>query len=281
LYVESVEEQSGRFQTTLKKPGQIQAKFNPNSIQGVNGIEEQVMGTELTTLSDVALVAAIASGDERALSEAFRRHATAVSGLARRILGDENRAEDVCQDVFVKLWQEPNRFDGTRGSLQTLLLTQAHGRSVDMIRSHTARVQREEKVSRDHNPFAPDVDAEMMSLIDVQRVAAAMSQITIAEREAIELAYFQGHTYRQVATLLDVPEGTIKTRIRSGLRRLHALLNGDESLASLVNATPATPSTRETPATSATSATRETTETTVKNTTPTTQAAEAEPGTPQ
>jgi RNA polymerase sigma-70 factor, ECF subfamily len=232
----------------------------------VSGIEEPVMGTELTTLSDVALVAAIASGDERALSEAFRRHATAVSGLARRILGDENRAEDVCQDVFVKLWREPNRFDGTRGSLQTLLLTQAHGRSVDMIRSHTARAQREEKVSRDHDPFAPDVDAEMMSLIDVQRVATAMMQITVPEREAIELAYFQGHTYRQVAALLDVPEGTIKTRIRSGLRRLHTLLKGDESPASPVNAPLAT---------------TETAGTTVKNSTPTTPAAEAEPGTPQ
>lgn len=187
------------------------------------------MATELTTMSDIALVALIGSGDERALSEAFRRHATAVSGLARRILGDENRAEDVCQDVFVKLWREPNRFDGTRGSLQTWLLTQAHGRAVDLIRSHTARAQREEKVSREHDPFAPDVDAEMMSLIDVQRVASAMSQISLAEREAIELAYFQGHTYREVAKMLDVPEGTIKTRIRSGLRRLHVLLNGDET----------------------------------------------------
>ncbi len=195
----------------------------------MSGIEEQVMATELTTMSDIALVALIGSGDERALSEAFRRHATAVSGLARRILGDENRAEDVCQDVFVKLWREPNRFDGTRGSLQTWLLTQAHGRAVDLIRSHTARAQREEKVSREHDPFAPDVDAEMMSLIDVQRVASAMSQISLAEREAIELAYFQGHTYREVAKMLDVPEGTIKTRIRSGLRRLHVLLNGDET----------------------------------------------------
>jgi RNA polymerase sigma-70 factor, ECF subfamily len=235
----------------------------PNPIQGVNGIEEQVMGTELTTLSDVALVAAIASGDERALSEAFRRHATAVSGLARRILGDENRAEDVCQDVFVKLWREPNRFDGTRGSLQTLLLTQAHGRSVDMIRSHTARAQREEKVSREHDPFAPDVDAEMMSLIDVQRVATAMSQISVPEREAIELAYFQGNTYRQVATLLDVPEGTIKTRIRSGLRRLHTLLNGDEA------ASPSASSVQPPASTNPTT------------TTPTTPADEAKPGTPQ
>lgn len=230
------------------------------------------MGSEITTLSDVALVAAIASGDERALSEAFRRHATAVSGLARRILGDENRAEDVCQDVFVKLWREPNRFDGTRGSLQTLLLTQAHGRAVDMIRSHTARAQREEKVSRGHDPFAPDVDAEMMSLIDVQRVASAMSQISLPEREAIELAYFQGHTYRQVATLLDVPEGTIKTRIRSGLRRLHTLLNGDDATPSPVNSPPQTTQTTQT---------KPTAQTTGKSSTPTTPAAEAKPGTPQ
>lgn len=239
------------------------------------------MGTELTTLSDVALVAAIASGDERALSEAFRRHATAVSGLARRILGDENRAEDVCQDVFVKLWREPNRFDGTRGSLQTLLLTQAHGRSVDMIRSHTARAQREEKVSRGHDPFAPDVDAEMMSLIDVQRVASAMSQISLPEREAIELAYFQGHTYRQVATLLDVPEGTIKTRIRSGLRRLHTLLNGDDATPPTVNSPAQTAQTTQTTQTNQITQTKPTAQTTGKSSTPTTPAAEAKPGTPQ
>ena len=76
----------------------IQSKSNPNPIQEVSGIEEQVMGTELTTLSDVALVAAIAAGNEQALSEAFWRHATSVSGLARRILADETQAEDVCQD---------------------------------------------------------------------------------------------------------------------------------------------------------------------------------------
>ena len=184
--------------------------------------------------------------------------------MARRILGDENRAEDVCQDVFVKLWREPNRFDGTRGTLQTLLLTQAHGRAVDMIRSHTARAQREEKVSREHDPFAPDVDAEMMSLIDVQRVATAMSKISLPEREAIELAYFQCHTYRQVAAMLSVPEGTIKTRIRSGLRRLHTLLNGDEAGSSPAASAPTTASTSA-PST----------------TTPTTPAAEAKPGTPQ
>jgi RNA polymerase sigma-70 factor, ECF subfamily len=240
----------------------------------VSGIEEQLMGTERTTLSDVALVAAIASGDELALSEAFRRHATAVSGLARRILGDENRAEDVCQDVFVKLWREPNRFDATRGTLQTLLLTQAHGRAVDMIRSHTARAMREEKVSREHDPFAPDVDAEMMSLIDVQRVASAMNQITQSEREAIELAYFQGHTYREVATVLGVPEGTIKTRIRSGLRRLHTLLNGDESPTSLPSASASNASSTSTLPTS-------TSDASIVSSEPIPPAFEAKPGTAQ
>jgi RNA polymerase sigma-70 factor, ECF subfamily len=249
----------------------------------MKGIEEQVMETELTTLSDVALVARIASGDELALSEAFRRHATAVSGLARRILGDENRAEEVCQDVFVKLWREPNRFDATRGSLQTLLLTQAHGRAVDMIRSHTARAQREEKVSREHDPFAPDVDAEMMSLIDVQRVATAMSQINPHEREAIELAYFQGHTYRQVATLLDVPEGTIKTRIRSGLRRLHTLLNGEESSVPAANATPPTSGSLNLvpPSASPMAAPPIQPKTDPPTASPSTPASEAKPGTPQ
>lgn len=195
----------------------------------------------LTTATDAVLVRAIAQGHEPALAEVFRRHAPAVSGLARRLLGEGALAEDVTQDIFVRLWREPDRFDPDRGKLRTLLMTQAHGRAVDIVRSHESRQRREERVGRDLYAPAADVDAELMALTQAEQVKKALDSIPPAERTAIELAYFGGHTYRQVAVILDLPEGTVKARIRTGLRRLHALLTsvGDDDEHSTVSNPPA------------------------------------------
>jgi RNA polymerase sigma-70 factor, ECF subfamily len=183
---------------------------------------------EYTEFEDAALVAAIAGGDESALGEVYRRYGPAVNGLARRILSDASLADDVTQDVFVLLWRNCDRFDPNRGRLRTMLLTQTHGKSVDLIRSRNARVLRETKVHETTPVADAAIDAELMSIIEVQQVREAVEQLPSDERIPLELAYFGGNTYRSVATLLGLPEGTVKTRIRTGLRRLHALLNEHE-----------------------------------------------------
>ena len=181
----------------------------------------------LTAATDEALMAAIGQGHEPALAEVFRRHSGAVAGLARRLLGDGALAEDVTQDIFLRLWREPTRFDATRGKLRTLLLTQAHGRAVDIVRTHNARQRREERVGLEPQSPQSDVDSALMALTQAEQVKQALQGIPPDERVPIELAYYGGHTYRQVAVILDLPEGTVKTRIRAGLRRLHGIMNDD------------------------------------------------------
>lgn len=176
--------------------------------------------------SDAALVVSVGRWSEDALAELFRRHGGAVLSLARRVLaGDRAGAEEVTQEVFLKLWQQPERFDSQRGSLRSYLLTQAHTRAVDRLRSESARRRREtaDATSRAQEPV-DDLERQVADLAIAEHVRSAMEQLPDAERQAIVLAYFGGHTYREVAELLDQPEGTVKSRIRTGLRRLKEAL---------------------------------------------------------
>jgi RNA polymerase sigma-70 factor (ECF subfamily) len=173
---------------------------------------------------DAALAAAIVARDDGALAEAYRRHGPSCFGLARRVLVDRTLAEEVVQEIFVRLWKDPGRFDPERGSLRSFLVAQAHGRSVDLLRAETARRRREERDARRSAEPAVDLEREIISLNEGETVRDALAALPDAERVAIELAYFGGHTYREVAALLEQPEGTVKSRIRSGLLRLRAAL---------------------------------------------------------
>ncbi len=175
-------------------------------------------------VSDAQLVTSIARYSEVALAEAYRRHGGAVYGLAKRVLNNPTEAEDVTQEVFLRLWNEPDRFDADRGSLRSFLLAQAHGRAVDAVRSSSSRRLREARDAMRTAEGAYDLQHEVWDLAVADQVAAAMGELSGEERRAIELAYFDGHTYREVATLLDQPEGTVKSRIRNGMRRMRAVL---------------------------------------------------------
>ncbi|MFI5041772.1 MAG: RNA polymerase sigma factor [Acidimicrobiales bacterium] len=174
--------------------------------------------------SDAALVVAIGRWREEALAEAFRRHAGAVHALARRVLGDGNHAEEVVQEVFLRLWNTPERFDPGRGSLRSFLLAQTHGRAVDLLRSDASRRRREERDAARSAEAGYDIEREVWDLAVGEHLKEAVGQLPVEERRVIELAYFGGHTYREVATLLDQPEGTVKSRIRSGLKRMRTTL---------------------------------------------------------
>jgi RNA polymerase sigma-70 factor, ECF subfamily len=174
----------------------------------------------LRQASDAAVVVAIGRWRHDALAEAYRRHAGAVFALARRLLVDPGMAEEIVQEVFLRLWNQPDKFDPERGSLRAFLLAQTHGRSVDMLRAETSRRRREERDARSTAEAGYDIEREVMDLSVADQVNEVMAVLPVDERRAIELAYFGGHTYRQVAVMLDQPEGTVKSRIRSGLKRL-------------------------------------------------------------
>ena len=179
---------------------------------------------QIDELSDAQLVTSIARYNETALAEAYRRHGGAVFGLAKRVLQNAAEAEDVTQEVFLRLWNQPDRFDSARGSLRSFLLAQAHGRAVDAVRSSSSRRAREARDAMRTAEASYDMQHEVWDLAVADQVAQAMGELPEEERRAIELAYFDGRTYREVAQLLDQPEGTVKSRIRNGMRRMRAVL---------------------------------------------------------
>jgi RNA polymerase sigma-70 factor (ECF subfamily) len=171
---------------------------------------------------DARIAAGLRSGDVEALAEAYRRNGAQVIAIASRYGAGGDDAEDVTQEVFMRLWRRPTDFDPARGSLKTLLLTMARYRAIDRLRSEGARVRREEREAR----FARGSDEHVGHAVEAESIGCeidvALSGLPGPERTAIQLAFFDGHTYREVARVLGEAEGTVKSRIRSGLRRLRA-----------------------------------------------------------
>jgi len=179
---------------------------------------------EISEADDGALAAAITRRDEAAMAEAVRRHRAPVLAFARRLVGDSGRAEEISQEVFLRLWERSSRFDQQRGSLRAFLLAITHGRALDVIRSDSARQTREKRDAIRTTPPESGVEAEVVAQTVAEAVHHALSQLPDSERQAVELAYFGGHSYRTVAQMLNEPEGTIKGRIRSGLGKLRSAL---------------------------------------------------------
>lgn len=160
---------------------------------------------------------------------AYAEHGTAVHSMATNLCGTAAGA-DITQDVFLRLWQRPERFDPQRGSLRSYLLTDCRGRAIDAVRSETARRRRESAEIIDLAPHRND-DVEDHVVRNDQRaqMRVIIDRLPPHEREAIVTAYFGGCTYEAAALILDVPEGTVKSRIRRGLLRLHVLIEEQRS----------------------------------------------------
>jgi RNA polymerase sigma-70 factor (ECF subfamily) len=171
-------------------------------------------------VTDAELMASFAAGDDQALAEVYRRHGSRVISVANAVLRDRAAAEDVCHDVFVGLSRQPQRFDSGRASLGTYLTVVAHGRALDRLRSQQARARREQQQARFAASTSQDAGEQATASSMATDIWAAVSALPVREAEAVRLAYFGDTTYREVARILNVAEGTVKSRIRSGLRRL-------------------------------------------------------------
>jgi RNA polymerase sigma-70 factor (ECF subfamily) len=173
---------------------------------------------------DRDLAARLVSGDEAALREAYREHVAAVNGLAVRVLSNEALAEEVVQDVFVRLWEQPERFDPDRGRLRAFLLSMTHSRAVERVRLEESLRRRHTAAGREPVEVADD-PAALTESHDVEHaVREALAGLPRVQRLPIEMAYFDGMSYRQVAIELGEAEGTVKYRIRMGMQKLRAAL---------------------------------------------------------
>lgn len=171
------------------------------------------------------LLAAVARGDEPAFAALYDLVSPTVFGITRRVLRDPAQAEEVAQEVLLEVWRHAPRHRPERGSARTWISTIAHRRAVDRVRSEQAERNRRDRDGLRAAPTSPDPVAESITdRADRERVVTALDGLTAVQRETVELAYFGGHTYAQVAEIMDLPLGTVKTRIRDALIRLRDTL---------------------------------------------------------
>lgn len=182
-----------------------------------------------TTISDADLISLVTQGDQEALEALYERYSRAVFSFSLRIVGDAEVAEEILQEVFVRAWQQGGSFQTTRGTLITWLLSITHNLSIDEVRRRKRRPQKSESEDPDLIlAMLPDeslgVEEEVWLSSLRTTIQLAMQQLPAAQRESIELAYFQGLTQREIAETLGEPLGTIKTRMRLGMLKLREQL---------------------------------------------------------
>jgi RNA polymerase sigma-70 factor (ECF subfamily) len=178
-------------------------------------------------LQDDQLVALLAERDAGALEALYDRYGRVAYSLARRIVADDTLAQDAVREAFLSIWRDAGRFDAARGTVSTCLLAMTHHRAVDVVRRE--EVLRRRRTSDQALAFEPDpkrgVEDDVEAAERRHQARAALAELPQAQREALALAYFGGYTQREVASLVGVPLGTVKTRMAAGMRRLKDVLH--------------------------------------------------------
>ncbi len=193
----------------------------PHGGPEVSGLPVTVPGARPEAADLAALLKLSARGDETAFAQLYDATAARAFGLAVRVVRDPAQAEEVAQEAFLEIWRTASRFDPAKGSAVSWILTLVHRKAVDRVRSAEASTRRDTSYHQNNQGVEHDSTAEAAhASMEARRVRQAMETLTAAQREALELAYFKGYTHTEVATMLDLPLGTAKTRIRDGLIRL-------------------------------------------------------------
>lgn len=183
--------------------------------------ENPVSQSSATNAELAAVLERVASGDQLAFGELYDLTSARIFGLVRRLLVDHAQSEEVTQEVFLEIWQTAPRFDSGRGAAMSWMMTMAHRRAVDRIRASQAGRDRDQRIGRRDITVDYDDVAETVEItIEHERVARAMTRLTELQREAVSLAYYAGLSHSELANYLDVPIGTVKTRLRDGMIRL-------------------------------------------------------------
>lgn len=187
----------------------------------MSGLPVAAPGARPEAADLAALLKLSARGDETAFAQLYDATAARAFGLAVRVVRDPAQAEEVAQEAFLEIWRTASRFDAAKGSAVSWILTLVHRKAVDRVRSAEASTRRDTSYHQNNQGVEHDSTAEAAhASMEARRVRQAMETLTAAQREALELAYFKGYTHTEVATMLDLPLGTAKTRIRDGLIRL-------------------------------------------------------------
>ena len=173
------------------------------------------------------LLVLVAGGDQKAFEELYGIVSGPVFGLVRRVVRDPAQSEEVSQEVLLELWRSSPKFDPRKGSALSWILTLAHRRAVDRVRSARAAGEREQReAQRSHRPAFDHVAEEVEAGMEREWVRRCLDRLTNLQRQSVTLAYYDGYTYREVAERLSLPLGTVKTRMRDGLTRLRECLGG-------------------------------------------------------